>query len=135
MDIGTRHAFFHPASSHHLKTVTKLSSLNDGEVEATAIEFSVTLFPSSIGFEKFLYILYGLAADGQCDADSIPRNVIIACILGNMSDTWIGGRWIEKLAGGLIVKFLARVGRWWGLEKKLVEKYWGVEEEEGGKTV
>jgi len=77
-----------------------------------------------------LYIIYGLAKDGKVNGKGVPRNIIHACLVAKMSDTWVGSRWVRLLGGGLVVKGIAGLGRRCGVERRLVSRYWGDEEEE-----
>ena len=77
-----------------------------------------------------LYIIHGLAGEGKVNEKGVPRNFVHACLVATMSDTWVGSRWVRLLGGALVVKGVAGLGRRWGVERRLVEQYWGDEEEE-----
>lgn len=48
--------------------------------------FSTTIQPGSVGFEKSLYILYGLAGDGRTDGKGIPKSVLDLAVVSKISD-------------------------------------------------
>lgn len=104
MPTGTRHRFFNPSESED-------------------IEFIGKVVPAHEGFEKSIYILYGLANDGKCDADARPTSFVTLCLIGDMGDLRFPGL-MKWLGGGLLVKCVAAYARWSGLEAELLEKYW-----------
>jgi mannose-6-phosphate isomerase-like protein (cupin superfamily) len=94
---------------------------NDREEE---VEVEVKLQPAREGFEKGLYIAYGMARDGMCIEGSggFPKNPLHIAIVCELSDMWIAG-----MAGTIlnpILKVLAWVGRKIGTEEWLVQRYW-----------
>ncbi|MCJ1351822.1 MAG: hypothetical protein MMC33_001806 [Icmadophila ericetorum] len=70
---------------------------NPGEED---VEMKVLLQPAREGFEKGLYILYGLARDGKSSNGGIPNNLMHTAII------------------------LASIGRLLGMEEQLVKRYW-----------
>lgn len=101
---GTRHRFFNPS-------------------ETEDIEFIGLVVPAHEGLERSLYILYGLANDGKCNADARPTSFVTACLIGDMGDLRFPGP-MKWLGGGVLVKCVAAYARWRGLEAELLKKYW-----------
>lgn len=86
------------------------------------VEMEIRLSPAREGFEKGLYILYGLARDGKSANGGIPNNLVHSAVVFSMADMWPAG-W-----AGAVLRPVLRVlgvwGRWRGVEERLVEKYW-----------
>ena len=86
------------------------------------ISFEVELRPGSEGFEKALSILYGLARDGLCNNEGIPKNPVQAFLIGKLGDLnsagW--GVWLTKP----LIWGLQAWGKWSGEEDRLIKKYW-----------
>lgn len=101
--IGTPHRFFNEGD----KPV-----LIKGEV-----------IPSHAGFEKSIYILFGLNNDGLADPKTgMPYSIVHTALVGDMGDMKFPG-----FRGGLmnyVGKILATYGRWTGVEDELLKKYW-----------
>lgn len=86
------------------------------------IEFLGKVFPAHEGFEKSLYICYGLAEDGECDEKGLPRRFVhlgLMAKLGNMK--WPGFMLVAGL-GNAIVKAVAEYVKWSGEEERLLKK-------------
>jgi len=86
------------------------------------VEMKIKLHPAREGFEKGLYILYGLARDGKSANGGIPNNFMHSAIIFSMSDMWPSG-----LCGVFLTPFmkvLAFFGRVSGVEEQLVRRYW-----------
>lgn len=73
------------------------------------IKFNIRIEPGHEGFENSLRIIYGLAADGLTNKDSIPKSLTHTALVVTMSDmnapgllTWIYPllTWIAKRAKG-----------------------------------
>ena len=93
---------------------------NPGEED---IQMKIKLAPAWEGFEKGLYILYGLARDGKSSNGGIPNNILHSAIIFPMSDMWptgLGGMFLV-----LAMKMFAPIGRLCGMEEELVNRYWG----------
>ena len=86
------------------------------------VTFNVELRPAHPGFERSLYLLYGMARDGLCRDNGIPKSVLLTCLIADMSDMSSPG--ILMVLGRSFVKTLAAYARWSGEEEKLLEKYW-----------
>lgn len=86
------------------------------------VEFTAKLEPGSEGFEKAMYIVHGLAEDGQTDGDGVPRNVVDLAVVAGLMDTTLAG-WGFWAARPLLA-VLGRAGTGWGVERRLVGKYW-----------
>ena len=92
---------------------------NPGAVD---VEVKIKLQPAREGFEKGLYILYGLARDGKSANGGIPNNFMHMAVIFSMSDMWPAG-----LGGAALIpvmKMLAFFGRISGMEERLVRRYW-----------
>jgi mannose-6-phosphate isomerase-like protein (cupin superfamily) len=101
--IGALHRFLNPSATEDVTFI--------GEVR-----------PGHEGFEKGLYILYGLANDGLCDEKGIPKNIVHLCMVAGMSDMYFPG-FLARM-GMPFIRLIAAFGRWWGEEEKLLNKYW-----------
>lgn len=85
-------------------------------------QMKIKLEPAREGFEKSLYILYGLARDGKSSHGGIPNNFFHSAIIFPMSDMWPAGLPGKTLAP--LMKLFAPIGRQSGMEENLVNKYW-----------
>ncbi|PIB03038.1 hypothetical protein CB0940_11745 [Cercospora beticola] len=85
-------------------------------------KMNVRLEPASAGFEKSLYVFFGLANDGLLGKDLMPLNMLHTLLLGYWGDMGFPG-----VVGG-IMNTVQTVGatyaRWTGVEAELLEKYW-----------
>ena len=99
---GEVHHFFNPG---------------DGEVE-----MRVELRPAREGFEKGLYVLYGLARDGKSKRGGVPNSLMHAAVVSSMADMWPAG-WRGAVLTP-VLKILGFLGRVSGLEERLVRRYW-----------
>ncbi|OAL39233.1 hypothetical protein AYO20_01551 [Fonsecaea nubica] len=101
--IGTHHRFF-----------------NDGDKDVTFKGFVV---PAHAGFERSLYVLFGLNNDGLADPKTgMPYSILHAALVGEMSESRFPG-----FMGGImnyVGKILATYARWTGVEEELLRKYW-----------
>ncbi|EXJ54651.1 hypothetical protein A1O7_09992 [Cladophialophora yegresii CBS 114405] len=101
--VGTIHRFF-----------------NDGDTDVT---FKGFVRPAHAGFERSLYILFGLNNDGLADPETgMPRSLLHTALIGEMSDMKFPG-----FRGGLmnhVGGLLAAYARWTGVEEELLKKYW-----------
>jgi mannose-6-phosphate isomerase-like protein (cupin superfamily) len=101
--IGTVHRFF-----------------NDGDKD---VKFRGYVRPAHAGFEKSLYILFGLNNDGLADPKTgMPTSLLHTALIGDMSDMRFPG-----FQGGLmnyVGSLLAMYARWTGVEEELLKKYW-----------
>ncbi|KAK5063047.1 hypothetical protein LTR84_005123 [Exophiala bonariae] len=101
--IGTPHRFF-----------------NDTEADIT---FKGSVLPSHAGFERSLYILFGLCNDDLADPKTnLPKSILHTAIIADMGDMRFPG-----IAGGVanyLMKGLAAFARWRGIEEELLKKYW-----------
>ncbi|KAJ4420963.1 hypothetical protein N0V82_004005 [Gnomoniopsis sp. IMI 355080] len=121
---GCLHRFWNPSSS---------SSSAGEEDEQKDMSFLVRVSAAAAGskvdnegFEKGLYIWYGLARDGLVGEDGIARNPLHVAVIMYLQDTWIAG-WGFWLLNPVFA-FLYAVARWTGVEKRLVDKYWVLED-------
>jgi quercetin dioxygenase-like cupin family protein len=86
------------------------------------ITFEGSVWPSHAGFERSLYIMYGLANDGLANSEGVPKNVVHLALIAEMSDMRFPG-WNGAVVNWL-GKGLAWWARWMGEEERLLEKYW-----------
>ncbi|KAH7342750.1 RmlC-like cupin domain-containing protein [Rhexocercosporidium sp. MPI-PUGE-AT-0058] len=103
--IGTRHRFFNASETGDLKFVGKV-------------------IPAHEGFEKSVYICYGLAEDGKCDEKGLPKNFVHMCLVADLGDMRFPGFMLVAGLGNMIVRVVAAYGRWSGEEERLMKKYW-----------
>ncbi|KAF2715731.1 hypothetical protein K504DRAFT_457876 [Pleomassaria siparia CBS 279.74] len=92
------------------------------------IEARCRIEPAHEGFEKGLYVAYGLARDGKCGAEGVPLNPLNLAVMMTMSDIWLPG-----LVGVVLMPFMAMlmwIAGLMGVERNLVQTYWV---EDGGK--
>lgn len=84
------------------------------------IKFRIRIEPGHEGFENFLRILYGLAADGLTDRKSIPKNLTHTALLLTMSDMNAPGllTWMYPL-----LKWMAKRAKARGEEQRLLAQY------------
>ncbi|WP_026463375.1 cupin domain-containing protein [Adhaeribacter aquaticus] len=87
---------------------------------AHPITFLTELRPASIGFEKFIKILYGLASDGLTTEKGIPKNWFYAALITSLGDTH--GVGVLRLTKP-VIELVAFGARKAGLEEKLLKKY------------
>jgi hypothetical protein len=101
---GEWHRFFNPSATDDLV-------------------FDASVTPGHPGFEKLLYIYYGLAEEGQCNAQGEPSSLFYALMLMNMGEVGYPGffGWVCGLLAPL-VGFIARV---LGEEERLTRKFYG----------
>lgn len=82
--------------------------------------FTVELHPASRGFEESLQIGYGLARDGQCRKNGLPKNNLALSWLFEISESNLPG-WRSIFEGFL--RWQARRARRKGLDRQLRERY------------
>lgn len=99
---GEDHRFFNPSDTD---TVT----------------FQVRMEPGTPGFEKALYIMYGLSRDGLVDEDGLPENIYHTSIFVVLGDTRASGA--RSLFTPLMWRIAGRAQRQ-GIEEELMEKYY-----------
>ena len=86
------------------------------------VEMKVKLQPAPEGFEKGLYILYGLARDGKSANRGIPNSLMHAAVVSYLSDMWPPG-WRGAVLRP-VLRILGVLGRWSGAEERLIRRYW-----------
>lgn len=84
------------------------------------IKFNVKVTPALLGFENALRILYGLAADGLTDKNSVPKSLKHKALIICMSDMNLPGVFTLLFP---ILKYIANKARANGEEQLLIEKY------------
>ena len=91
------------------------------ETGGDTITFTVRIEPGHPGFEKSLYILYGLANDGLVDEDGIPENIYHTAVFATLSDT--GSSEVGSLMSWIIRRLAGRAQRM-DIEDELIERYY-----------
>ncbi|HEU5292892.1 MAG TPA: cupin domain-containing protein [Cyclobacteriaceae bacterium] len=106
-----------PGESFTIKPMELHCFFNPGKAE---IKFNIRIEPGHEGFENSLRIIYGLAADGLTDNESIPKKLSHAALVINMSDMNAPGllTWIFPLLKWIATRAKAR-----GEERRLIEQY------------
>jgi hypothetical protein len=93
---------------------------NDGDKDVT---LKAWVLPAHAGFEKSMYIMFGLNNDGQADPKTgMPLSILHTALVADMGDMRFPG-----FKGGLVnflTKVLATVARWSGVEEELLARYW-----------
>lgn len=117
---GCLHRFWNPSGSSSSSSSSEEDDMSF-VVRVSAAGPGAGKFDNE-GFEKGLYIWYGLARDGLVGEDGIARNPLHVAVIMHLQDTWIAG-WGFWLLNP-VFSFLYAVARWTGVEKALVEKYW-----------
>lgn len=91
--------------------------------QTETLVFKAKVQPAHQGFEKMLYIFYGLVADGHGTAQGFPKSMfhlLMLTAMGEVGYPGIGG-WLM----GLLVKTVGWVARISGEEERLTVKYYG----------
>lgn len=83
--------------------------------------FQVKIEPGSPGFEKGLYILYGLINDGKTNDEGLPEDPLHTAVFVAYSDTRAPGS--LRLINPLFTRLAGRAQRT-GVEAELVERYY-----------
>lgn len=91
---------------------------NDGDER---IRFQVRIEPGSPGFEKGLYILYGLINDGKLDEDGNAENPLHLALFVAYTDTRAPGA--LRVMNPVLNRLAGRAQRT-GVESELVERYY-----------
>ena len=89
--------------------------------EEDTVRFEVKIEPGSPGFEKALYILYGIINDGLVDDDGIPENIYHTALFIELSDTRSPER--SALFNWFVSRMAGRAQRN-GVEEELIERYY-----------
>ncbi|KAH6680552.1 hypothetical protein B0J14DRAFT_557900 [Halenospora varia] len=112
--LGTETKMFKEGETAVVPKGTLHRFFNDSEEE---VVFSGKVIPAHEGFEKSIYIFYGMAEDaearekGLIDNKGLPTSVVTLCLLGDMGEM-------------PLIKTLAAYARWSGEEERLLKKYW-----------
>lgn len=80
----------------------------------------VEITPGAEGFEKGLQILYGLASDGRCWPNGVPRDPLLTAWLMEISDIRLPG--LSRPFGPVLRAMAGRV-RAQGIDRQLEERY------------
>lgn len=87
-----------------------------------SVKFEVKIEPGSPGFEKALYILYGLANDGLTNDEGTPKDINHIGIFVAYSDT--RGTGLQGLILGSVINRIAGRAQRQGVEADLLERYY-----------
>lgn len=90
---------------------------NPGPEEIT---FHVKFTPGHEGMEHALRIAYGLATDGLTDKKGIPKSLIAAALIMDMSNSYPSGLFSVLKP---LLSFLAKKAKKKGIDKALILKY------------
>ncbi|PVH97116.1 hypothetical protein DM02DRAFT_616720 [Periconia macrospinosa] len=93
---------------------------NDGDEE---VVFEMKFEPAHEGFEKSLYVMYGLARDRKPGLQGVAGSVLDTAVFCGLGDIWPAG-----VTGAMLIpvlKGLRWVAKRSGREEKLVKRYWG----------
>jgi len=82
--------------------------------------FTTTIQPGSQGFEKSLYILYGLAQDNRTNDKGVPKSLLDLAVVSKISDMHQPGIWALLSP---VVTFFYLIARFKNMDKKLQQKY------------
>lgn len=120
VECDGKHLALQPGEKFIVKRRTPHRFYNPG---STPISFLIEVRPAH--FEKVLRIGYGLARDGRATPKmSMPKNLLELGVCFHLGGTYLPGipLFIQKSLSG----FLYRIARWSGVEKRLMQKYCGV---------
>ena len=100
LDDDTLHAS--PGETAIIPINTKHRFFNDTDAD---VEFLGKLVPGHEGFEKSLYVIYGLAEDGECDEKGLPKSFVHLCLMAQLGDmkwpglmSWVGNGAVRAIA-------------------------------------
>ena len=118
---GTRTMIFGPGETYDVKPGEWHRFFNPSETEENV--FDARVRPAHQGFEKLLYIYYGLVEDGQGTPDGAPKSLFHALLLMRLGEVGYPG-FIGWLCGILAVAvgFIAWLT---GEEERLTRRYYG----------
>ena len=101
-------------------TVPKKAIHSFTNKSAEPVKATVELLPGSEGFENSIYIMYGLANDGKCGKNGLPKKISHLALSAVMSDTSLPGFMTLIMP---IMKMIAKRAQKKGIEKELIDKY------------
>jgi quercetin dioxygenase-like cupin family protein len=110
--IGPGESAWVPMGTQH-----RFTNEGEGWVQAKA-----SMIPASPGFERALYIVFGLAEDDLVVQGGLPKSLVQTAIISSMSDMRFPG--ISGWFLNSVVDVLAWYGKWSGEEERLLQKYW-----------
>lgn len=113
-----RKRYLHPGESVTVPRYAPHYFFNDGDEPVTC---RIRFMPGHDGFVKGLAIAYGLAADGCCDKQGMPKSFAHLALLIDLTDTKPAGvlGWLYPL-----FRRLAKKARQQGVEGALLRKYY-----------
>ena len=119
---GTKTMLLEKGQTYRIKPGEWHRFFNPSDTED--IIWSARVYPAHQGFEKVLYIYYGLAEEGHCDAAGAPTSMYYALMLMNMGEVSYPGFVMFFLGfAAVLVGWWARIS---GEEERLTRKYYGV---------
>lgn len=80
------------------------------------------VIPASAGFERSMYILFGLNEDGMANKEGVPKSIVHTAIISKMSDMKFAG--VSGMIMNAMLSAFAWYGEWSGEEERLLQKYW-----------
>lgn len=83
--------------------------------------FRVRIEPGSPGFEKALYILYGLVNEGMTDEEGLPHDILHTAVFAAYSDTRAPG--VLRLINPVFDRLAGRAQRE-GVESELIHRFY-----------
>lgn len=117
LQLRDRKVFLRPGEDYLVPAGTVHNFFNPGKTE---IRFHVKFKPGHEGMENTLRIAYGLATDGLTDSKGMPRSILVAALILEMSNSYPTG--VMTVLRPLL-PFLARRARKKGIAQMLINKY------------
>ena len=91
--------------------------------ESEQVIFDARVSPAHQGFEKVLFIFYGLVNDGYGTPEGFPKSMYHQLMLMNMGAVSYPG--VVGRTMGLLASIVGYIARWTGEEERLTQKYYG----------
>lgn len=120
VNLNGKDLYLQPGESADVPIGSVHRFFNDTEEDITFKGYAI---PGHAGFERSLYILFGLCNDGLSDPNTnLPISILHTAIVADMGDMRFPGYGGALL--NYLMKGLAAVARWRGIEEELLKKYW-----------
>lgn len=117
LQLKTGRKLLNPGESY---TVSKREVHNFFNAGNEEIKYRIRFIPGNPGMEAALCIAYGLATDGHTDKKGMPKSLLAAGLLMEMSNSYPAG-FMSVIKP--LFSFLARSARKNGLQHALIQKY------------